>query len=91
MSMKESQRKPSNTAVGDSGIYVGPEWIRVDGRIEARPAGGLNEEETVHRAASRNPTERELRQSFYWFFIPAMIALACAAWLFQIIWEGLRP
>jgi hypothetical protein len=91
MSMKESQRKPSNAATQDTGIYVGPEWIRVDGRIEVRPAGGSIGEETVHRATNRNPAERELRQSFYWFFVPAMIALASAAWLFQVIWEGLRP
>jgi hypothetical protein len=89
--MKESRRKPSNAAVGDSGVYVGPEWIRVGGRIEARPGESLREEEIVRRAAKRNLAERELRQSFYWFFVPAMIALACAAWLFQVIWEGLRP
>lgn len=66
-----------------------------------RKYGRLTEEEIIARAGCKysphpqrakvkSQAYRELSHSFYWFLVPALIALACAAYLFDLILKGLK-
>ncbi len=79
----------------DPEVYVGPDWIR-EGRHVDQPMldKRLTEEEIIARAGcrakKRSLGERELSHAFWWFLVPALIALVCAAYLFELILKGLK-
>jgi hypothetical protein len=80
--MTDNTKKLANAPTHDTGIYVGPGWIRV--------RDGLTEQDIVERAEKKR-IEWELAVSGLWtWMVPSILLLIAAAWLFSVIRAGLK-